>query len=134
MLGWLSWRLSDVVSGRVLDRFGHRARATATSIVRLAGRLAKAAVIAIVGMAILDAFGFDVTGVVAALGLGGLALALGAQKTVETLVASISILSDRTLRVGDFCTIGDALGTVADIGIRWDRIDRKSGVWGTRGS
>src|SRR3546814_2468840 len=41
MLGWLSLRLIDVVSGRVLDRFGHRSRATATSIVRFAGRLAK---------------------------------------------------------------------------------------------
>lgn len=122
MLGWLSLRLIDVVSGRVLDRFGHRSRATATSIVRFAGRLAKAAVIAIVGMAILDAFGFDVTGVVAALGIGGLALALGAQKTVENLVASVSILSDRPLRVGDFCKIGDALGTVEDIGMRSTRI------------
>src|SRR3546814_12566940 len=122
MLGWLSWRLSDVVSGRVLDRFGHRARATATSIVRLAGRLAKAAVIAIVGMPILDAFGFDVTGVVAALGIGGLALALGPQKTVENRVASISLLSDRPLWVGAFCKIGAAMGPVHDIGTRSTRI------------
>ena len=119
---WLLLRLTDVLSDRILQGVGRRSLPTATSIVRFAGRVAKVVVIAVAVMAVLDAFGFDVTAVLAALGIGGIALALGAQRTVENLIASISIISDRPFRVGDFCKIGDTLGTIEDIGMRSTRV------------
>lgn len=121
-LGWLLWRLVQAVSDQLLEGFGRRSRAAATSIVRFAGRIAKLAVVALTIMAILNALGFDVSTGLAALGLGGIALALGAQKTVENLIASVSIISDRPFRVGDFCRAGAALGIVEDIGMRSTRI------------
>lgn len=56
------------------------------------------------------------------MGIGGLVLALGAQKTVENLVGTVSVLADRPIQVGDFCKVGDVLGTVEDIGMRSTRI------------
>jgi MscS family membrane protein len=52
------------------------------------------------------------------LGIGGLALALGAQKSLENLLGWVSLLMDKALQVGNFCKIGNQVGTVEDIGLR----------------
>ena len=122
IVGWLAIKIVDAVSTRILLRFGQRSRATATAIVRFAARVVKVAIAALAVLALLDAFGFDVTGLIAALGIGGLAIALGAQKTVENLIASISIIFDRPFRVGDFCKVGDTVGTIEDVGMRSTRV------------
>jgi MscS family membrane protein len=69
-------------------------------------------------IAILGAVGVDVTAGIAALGIGGIALALGAQKTMENFVGSVSLIVDQPIRVGDYCRIGDIKGTVESIGMR----------------
>jgi MscS family membrane protein len=63
-------------------------------------------------------FGLNVTAALTGLGIGGLAIALGAQKTLENLIGGVSLLMDKAVNVGDFCKIGDRLGTVEDIGLR----------------
>jgi MscS family membrane protein len=121
-LGWLLWRAVDLVSARMLAGFHRRGRASATAIIRVAGRAAKLAIIAVTLIAVFDVFGFEVTAALAALGIGGIALALGAQKTVENLFASLSIISDRPFKVGDVCRFGDKVGTVEDVGMRSSRV------------
>jgi MscS family membrane protein len=73
-------------------------------------------------VAILDGFGFSVTALIAGLGVGGIAVALAAQKTIENLFGGISLYGDRPVRVGDFCSFGDKIGTVEEIGIRSTRV------------
>src|SRR5690606_31249260 len=85
-------------------------------------RSAKVLLLAVAFVAILDTLGFDVTAGIAALGIGGIALALGAQKTIENLVGSISVIADKPVQVGDFCRVGTVTGTIEDIGIRSTRI------------
>jgi len=51
-----------------------------------------------------------------------LALALGAQKTIENLVGSVVVVADSPVRIGDYCKFGDQEGTVIDIGIRSSRV------------
>ena len=62
-------------------------------------------------IAALQNFGFNVTGLIAGLGVGGLAVALAAQKTVENLFGSISLVADQPVRLGDVCRFGDTVGT-----------------------
>jgi MscS family membrane protein len=69
----------------------------------------------VVALALL---GLNVTAALTGLGIGGLAVALAAQKTLENLIGGISLLLDKAIQVGDFCKIGDRLGTVEDIGLR----------------
>jgi len=71
---------------------------------------------------ILGYFGIDITAGLAALGIGGVALALGAQKMIENLVGSLMIVFDQPVRIGDFCKVGDLVGTVENIGMRSTRI------------
>jgi MscS family membrane protein len=71
---------------------------------------------------ILYLAGVNLSAALATLGIGGIAVALAAQKTIENLFGGISILSDRVMRVGDLCRVGDTIGTVEDIGLRSTRI------------
>lgn len=66
--------------------------------------------------------GFDLTTGIAALGIGGLALAFGAQKTIENLIGSVVVVADRPIHVGDYCKFGAYEGVVIDIGIRSTRV------------
>ena len=71
---------------------------------------------------ILAALGVDTKTALAGLGIGGVAVALGAQKTVENLLGGVFLLTDRALAVGDFCSISNRLGTVEDITLRSVRL------------
>lgn len=64
------------------------------------------------------AAGFDMTGVLAGLGIGGIAISLAAQRTIENIFAGVSIVADQPVRVGDTCRIGPRIGTVERIGMR----------------
>jgi MscS family membrane protein len=54
--------------------------------------------------------------------VGGIAIALAAQKTIENFFGGVSVISDRPVSVGDFCKVGDRMGTIEDIGLRSTRI------------
>ena len=118
----LLWRLSEFISGFTKNKMLIRGRISAASVVLFLNRAAKFAIIVFGVIAILGIFGVDVTTGLAALGLGGLALALGAQKTIENLVGSVTLITDQPVRVGDFCRVGEVTGTVEKIGMRSTRI------------
>jgi MscS family membrane protein len=99
-----------------------RGQLTAYSAVSFLNRAIKALLALLFVAALLRAFGVDVTAGLAALGVGGLAIALGAQKLVENLIGSLTLIADRPVRIGDFCRFGTTLGTVEEIGIRSTRI------------
>lgn len=73
---------------------------------------------------ILENFGYDITSLLAGLGLGGLAFALAAQDTVSNIFGSITVFSDKSFQLGDWISIGDVEGTVEEIGFRSTRIRR----------
>jgi MscS family membrane protein len=114
----LLWRLTDFISSYSRDRMTLRGRISAISVILFLRRTTKVAIVIIGIIAILGAVGVDVTAGIAALGIGGIALALGAQKTMENFVGSVSLIVDQPIRVGDYCRIGDIKGTVESIGMR----------------
>ena len=119
---WFVWRLINAISGIAVRRMQRTRRARAGSLIIFARRAAKVGLISLAAIAVLDTVGLDVTTGIAALGIGGLALALGAQKTIENLVGSLTVILDAPIAVGDFCQVGDVKGTVIDIGMRSTRI------------
>ena len=121
-LAWLAWRIIDAVGGVIVNRLQRHGSGQFAQLAAFLRRLVKGLVIIIGILAIFDTLGYDMTAGIAALGVGGLALALGAQKLIENLVASITILADQPVRVGEFCRIGDTTGTVEELGIRSTRI------------
>jgi MscS family membrane protein len=118
----LLWRLADLISVVAKNKMSRHGHISAISIILFLRRTAKVALIVLGIIAILSAIGVDVTAGLAALGIGGLALALGAQKTIENFVGSVTLITDQPLRVGDFCKVGDISGTVEQIGMRSTKI------------
>lgn len=121
-LVWFGLRLVDAVAELAIARMQRRQRRQIVSVITLLRRTVKFLLLTFSGIGILDTFGIDVTTGIAALGIGGIALALGAQKTVENLVGSVTVIADRPMQVGDFIKVGDVVGTVEDVGIRSTRI------------
>jgi MscS family membrane protein len=121
-LAWFALRFVDAMSRLVIARMQRSQRRQAVSVITLLRRSAKVLLLAFAVVAILDTLGIDVTTGIAALGIGGIALALGAQKTIENLVGSVTVIVDRPVQVGDFCKVGDVTGTVEDVGMRSTRI------------
>lgn len=70
----------------------------------------------------LDNVGFNITTLVASLGIGGIAVALATQSILGDLFASLSIMLDKPFEIGDFIIVGDALGEVEHIGLRTTRL------------
>ncbi|MFD2942443.1 mechanosensitive ion channel family protein [Flavobacterium notoginsengisoli] len=114
----LLWRMTDFVSMYARSRMSRSGRISAISAILFLSRTTKAAIVVIGIIALLGIIGVDVTAGLAALGIGGIALALGAQKTIENFVGSVSLIADQPLRVGDYCRIDDIKGTVESIGMR----------------
>jgi MscS family membrane protein len=90
--------------------------------VRLARRIADVVVISAGGVAVLYFFGVDPTAALAGLGIGGIAVALAAQKTLENVIGGFSIVFDKAVRVGDVLKLGTTTGTVDHVGLRSTRI------------
>ncbi len=121
-LAWIAWRVIDAVAGYSAERVRMRGNASMLAGITFIRRSVKTALVTIVGISVLGAFGFNVTAGLAALGIGGIAIALGAQKTIEHFVGSLTLVADQPVRIGDFCRFGTTMGTVEDIGMRSTRI------------
>ena len=119
---WLGFRLINRWAERARNRALARSGDRNGSIVLLGQRILKALLVIVAGLVMLSIFGLDITPAVAGLGIGSLAVAFAAQKTLENLLGGISILGDQVIRVGETCRIGDKVGTVEDISLRSTRI------------
>ena len=119
---WLISRAMDQAVYRIQERLPVSRQAAAHSILKLGNRILKALVALLLLLLFLKSFGFDVDSAIAGLGIGTLAIGFGAQKTLENLFGGVSVLSDGTIRVGDFCKVGDQTGTIEDIGLRATRV------------
>ena len=121
-LCWLSLRLVDVVEGLSLRRLRRVHRSGDVALVRLINRLLKAASVIVACLLLLYLSDVDLTAALTGLGVGGIAIGFGAQKTIENLFGGIMVISDKPVNIGDVCKVGEYVGTVEDIGIRSTRI------------
>jgi MscS family membrane protein len=92
------------------------------NLLRLLGRVVGIFAIAMVAAHGGQQLGIPVLGVLAGLGVGGLAVALAAQSSVENLIGGLNLYADRPIRVGDLCAYGSIKGHVEHIGLRSTRI------------
>jgi MscS family membrane protein len=119
---WIGFRLVDIARTVLGQRAWAIERPASRSLLLIGSRFAKGTVV-ILGMIILLAqLGVSVASLIAGLGIGGLAVALAAQKTVENLFGTISIGIDQPMREGDFVKVYDFVGTVEEIGLRSTRV------------
>jgi MscS family membrane protein len=117
-LAWLVALLLTRV-GELIVRFWFRdARPLKKQLVRVMFRIATIVVVTAVALKALQILGAPIAGLIAGLGVGGLAIALAAQGTLENFIGGIILYADQPVRVGDLCRFGDRRGTVEDVGLR----------------
>jgi len=114
---WLSIRIADTVINFMRQRLQLRMQTERATLISLLGRLFNIFVGLVLVIALLTHAGVNVSALVAGLGIGGIALALAAQKTLADLFGGFSIVMRGTIRVGDMCQIDGITGTIEDIGI-----------------
>ena len=119
---WIVWRIAPVLAEALIATPKINTESIDAHLIRICTRLlgiVAAAALLAVGASRL---GLPVYGIVAGLGVGGLAIALAAQPTMENLIGGLSLFADKPIRVGDVCRYGSDEGTVEAIGIRSTRI------------
>jgi small-conductance mechanosensitive channel len=115
--GWLAYHSIDYLgslSERAAQRFNYRDEMLRSLLLGLA----KVAVIIGALLFLAEVLSIPYAGVIAGLGIGGIAVALAARSTIENFIGGLTLLADKPIKVGDFCRFGDQLGTVEAIGLR----------------
>jgi len=110
--GFDRWRIRAITSGH----------AGTGSLVLLGQRIVKVLIVLFAALTVLGVLGFNMTTALAGVGIGGLAIGFGAQKTIENLFGGLSLLGDEVIRVGDVCDFNGRVGAVEDISLRSTRI------------
>jgi small-conductance mechanosensitive channel len=107
-----------------LEEYSDASTQTTMSVLRF---LSKLLLWSILLLLVLDNFGFNITALIASLGIGGIAIALAAQNILGDLFASLSIAIDKPFIIGDFIIIDSYMGTIEKIGMRTTHIRSLSG-------
>jgi len=84
--------------------------------------MVKVLVVIIIGLYWAKSAGYDMSTILAGLGVGSLAVALAAQKTLENVIGAVTLYTARPVSAGDLCRFGKVVGTVEEIGLRSTQI------------
>jgi small-conductance mechanosensitive channel len=121
---WAGFLVTKLVSEYVIRRTDKGEVPSGIAVATLIGRVI---VWAFIILLVLDNLGFNITTLVAGLGVGGIAIAMASQSVLADLFASLSILLDKPFKVGEFIIVGDMLGSVERIGLKTTRLRSLSG-------
>jgi MscS family membrane protein len=119
---WILILISGRVEKAVSRHLVQRNMAGTSSVLRLLRRFANTLLVFGGIIAVLYIFGFNPTAAFAGLGVGGIAVALAAQKTLENVIGGASLIFDQAIRVGDTLKVGEFVGIVDEIGLRSTRL------------
>jgi MscS family membrane protein len=113
---------AEAMAQAVRERFQREGQGSGAGVVDVTMRMVRILLVVIGATGLLHIFGFNVTTIVAGLGIGGIAVALAAQKTIENLFGGLTLMADKPVRIGDYCRFGTQEGWVEDIGLRSTRV------------
>jgi MscS family membrane protein len=119
---WLLWSVINLIRQHQQDKLERQDRPGAAKLARPIAAFFKILVLLIGVLTWLSNLGVNISTLLAGLGVGGLAVALALQKPLEDMMGALTIFTQGTIRVGDFCRYGEVFGTVEDIGLRTTRL------------
>lgn len=122
LVAWGALRIAATIEELAKTSLHSSGRTTGAMLVPVAMRIIRWIIILAALLTVISQFGIDVTNFIAGLGIGGIAMALAAQKTLENLFGGLSVVLDQPLRPGDSCRIGSVKGVIEEIGLRSTRL------------
>lgn len=120
-------RLIDYFAKKEIDKRLKEEKDEDTTLITTLGKIVKISIWIIAFLLILSNLGFNITSLIAGLGIGGIAIAFALQNILEDLFSSFTIYFDKPFRKGDFIIIGQDMGIVKHIGIKSTRIQTLQG-------
>ena len=123
---WGNEVISYIIS-RKLDKYKSDISGSVITQIKAIGLVSRIAMWLIIFLLTVDNLGFDVTALVAGLGIGGIAVALALQNVLGDLIASLSIVLDKPFVVGDFIILDDFMGNVENVGLKTTRVRSLAG-------
>jgi MscS family membrane protein len=121
-LTWAAIRLVDLLLDLWAERLQKKGEESAAVLVQPVRKIAKGLVVLFAAILWLDNIGFNVSALLAGLGVGGIAVALAAQDTLKNFFGSVMILLDKPYSIGQRVTVKGHDGVVEEIGLRSTRI------------
>jgi MscS family membrane protein len=122
LMTWLTLATLSLVRDALTISLQQRGRGAAVVVQRPLFAAIKIAVVIIAALTWLNNLGYNVSTLLASLGVGGIAVAFALQKPLEDIFGAITLYNQQPIRVGDFCRFGDKTGTVENIGLRTTRL------------
>lgn len=122
ILTWLVFSVVDLVGEWLAEHLRENGQGGMVTAIPLGRRTLKVAVSILAIVTFLQNIGVHVTALLAGIGVGGIAVALGAQKMIGDLIGGIMLVLDRPVKVGDECRFGIQTGTIEEIGVRTTKI------------
>ena len=119
---WALLRSADIVHQSMRGSAWVKGRPSTLPVLLLTNRFVKIAIVLLAVVTVLQQIGYPIAGLIAGLGVGGLAVALAAQKTLENLLGSVMLTIDQPMRPGDSITVDGTTGMVESIGLRSTQI------------
>ncbi len=121
-IAWFCFNLVDVVD-HYLNRWAKQTESALDDhLAPLVRKSLRIFIVVMAGLMAIQTFGYPVTGVIASLGIGGLAFAFAAKDTLANIFGSLMIIFDRPFHIGDWIKAGDMEGTVEEVGFRSTKI------------
>lgn len=129
-VAWAAWRFIDAVIVRYLQKHAEKTESKLDDqLVPIIRKILQIIIIAVSFIFLLGNFGFDVTTLIAGLGIGGIAVALAAQDSISNFIGSIVILTSKPFKQGDFVRFGQNSGTVREVTLRSTKLETSSGTY-----
>jgi MscS family membrane protein len=119
---WVLIRSIDLIKHRMAQSFVANDKPQAVFLLRPASNVVKMCIIIVMTLLWFENLGFKATTLLAGLGIGGLAIALAAQKTVENVIGAITLYASAPVKIGDLCQFAKNFGVIEEIGLRATRI------------
>jgi MscS family membrane protein len=128
-VSWVIINLIDAIIKNYLKPMAEKSKnGIDNAVAGVAARIVKIILWAVVILAILSNLGYNISALIAGLGIGGLAIALAAQDLLSNLFGGFAILSDKPFKIGDRVKWGTNDGFVREIGFRTTRIETLDGT------
>ncbi|MCX9074514.1 MAG: mechanosensitive ion channel family protein [Candidatus Methanoperedens sp.] len=117
----------DFFTHRIILKKQEEEKEIDTSVIDLLSRIAKAVLWIGAVLLILSNMGYNVTTLIAGMGIGGIAIAIALQSILGDIFASFSIYFDKPFQIGDFIIFGNEMGVVKKVGIKSTRVQALQG-------
>lgn len=122
IISWACAKFMPFVTSLIIKGNERYSRKTNKTAVTFLSNIFKSIIFAIAGVIIIGELGYNINGLIAGIGLGGLTFSLAAQKTAANLFSGFAIITDKTFDVGDRISTASIDGVVEDITMRSTRI------------